>query len=188
MYDTVGRTFHQGWLSDLEGNRTLILDAFLGRTCADGTPKVQALFRVMSLNLAWPDAEDWLHCRSFLQKIGCYLEKLWPQGMGDGLLLASDVLFGAPASLIADLDNMISLDANWRDGSAWLSAVDFGAAMERRVSHRRLFETEGGRLGLGPPGTRAGDKICILHGYPGPFCLEAEEVGSCQGENAVWQA
>lgn len=181
MYGKVAKTFPPDWLSDLEGNKTDILDAFLGRTCADGMPKLQALFRVMTLNMAWPEVEDWLECQSFLHKTGWYLRKLWPQGEEDGPLdaerglpLASDVFSGAPASLLAEFGKMTCSSTSWKESGERLDVIDFSATTQRRVSHRLLFETEEGRLGLGPPDMQAGDKICILHGYPGPFCLVAE--------------
>jgi hypothetical protein len=40
----------------------------------------------------------------------------------------------------------------------------------RAITQRRtLFQTEDGLIGIGPPGTKLGDEVCIIMGYPIPL-------------------
>jgi len=63
----------------------------------------------------------------------------------------------------------------WKEEDVQHDVIDFWNAAKQRMLYRVLFDTEQRRMGLGRPGTRMGDKICILHGYPRPLCLEPDD-------------
>ena len=101
----------------------------------------------------------------------------WEDDQSDltGVLLASDFFHGTPTILLLEFADMIRSGIRWKDEDAQRDVDDFWSAAKKRMLHRVLFETEQGRMGLGPPSTRMGDKICILHGFPGPLCLEPND-------------
>ena len=181
VYDAVSKTYPPQWLDDLKVEKDSVLRSFLGQECSNGIRKLQALFRVLSLNMDWPDVDNAQFRRSFLNKAAWYLWKFWPRvGEDDqsdptGVLLASDFFHGTPTILLLEFADMIRSGIRWKDEAAQRDVDDFWSAAKKRMLHRVLFETEQGRMGLGPPGTRMGDKICILHGFPGPLCLEPND-------------
>lgn len=181
IYDTITKVFPAQWLDDLRANKAFILESFLGERCSNGIPKLQALFRVITMNMAWPDADDAESRRSFLDKAGWYLWKFWPRDEEDSennttsVLLASDFFHGAPVVLLQEFTKMIQSGIRWKEEDVQRNITDFWTAARQRTLHRVLFETEQGRMGLGPSGARMDDKICILHGYPGPLCLEPDD-------------
>jgi len=109
IYDTITKTYPPQWLDDLRANKVSILESFLGEECVNGMPKLQALFRVLSLNMEWPDAGNAESRRSFLTKAGWYLWKFWSRDGEDSpndptsVLLAWDVFYGAPGVLLAGI-------------------------------------------------------------------------------------
>lgn len=69
------------------------------------------------------------------------------------------------------------------DGVRDLSEIDtFNAHISRATARRRFFVSREGFIGLGPPGTKVGDKICVLAGGKVPFILRDLE-GDERGDN-----
>ena len=179
IYDTIAKTYPPEWLTDMKAHKASILGSLLGEESSSGIPKFQGLFQALSLNMEWPEPGNAESRRSFLNKAGWYLWKFWPRDGEEsshdptGVLLALDFFRSAPVVLFQEFEAMIRTGIRWKESDVQKDIVDFWEAATRRMRHRILFETEQGRIGLGPLDTRMGHKICILHGFSGPLCLES---------------
>ena len=144
---------------------------------------MQALFRAISLNISWPNAENSESRRSFLNEAGWYDWKFWSwdedRGQDDAtdMELALEFFHGTPPVLHLEFAEMVRSGIRWKEHHTQHDISKFWNTVRQRMLHRVLFETEGGRMGLGPPGVKIGDKICIFHGCKGAFCLEPDGAG-----------
>jgi Heterokaryon incompatibility protein (HET) len=175
-YDTVTGLYPQ-WLPDLEKSKDSILGALLGSTLPSGIPKFQALFRILSLNIKWPNADEAAsYRRSFLNKAGWYIWKFWPRLEYEDHKVCEDLLeaffWGADPEIALEFTRMISSGIRWKDEETQADVLSFWTKAADVSKYRVLFATETGMMGLGPPRTTLGDKICILRGYPEPFVLQ----------------
>ena len=64
------------------------------------------------------------------------------------------------------------------------SQLHFQNLTTRKLSNRSLFTMEGGYIGLGPPGTMQGDRLCVLLGCALPLLIRQQGqqyrlVGQC---------
>lgn len=173
-YDKVGRLYPQ-WLPDLKGNKDEILHALLGTSQPDGIPNLQALFRVLSLNMRWPgsDEPDALR-RPFLNKVGWYIWQLWPRDepqCSRVKQMLMELFADDNPGLLLELTELIHSGFRWKDPDVAADVSEFWSKATEISKSRVLFVTETGRMGLGPPGITVKDEVCILRGYPGPFVL-----------------
>ncbi|KAJ4352232.1 uncharacterized protein N0V89_007579 [Didymosphaeria variabile] len=82
-------------------------------------------------------------------------------------------------TMCADLEDDMDFEEFHRGGSVPIGKLDTitGLLLETRelvrdiTMWRRLFNTTGGYLGLGPRDVQKGDSICVLHGSPFPMVL-----------------
>ena len=54
--------------------------------------------------------------------------------------------------------------------------IDLRSVLESNPHRRVVFRSENGHLGIGPPGTKAGDEIYILHGGKAHLCSERSPI------------
>jgi hypothetical protein len=97
----------------------------------------------------------------------------------------SDTWKGDP--FLKTLQNLFAKQLNLESSFKWPSEHDedfqqyskpswaFKFRMRAITQRRTLFQTEDGLMGIGPPGTKLGDEVCVLMGYPAPFMLRKVE-------------
>jgi hypothetical protein len=100
------------------------------------------------------------------------------RGMEDSHALPSE-------QVILGFEGMLGCLRTFRDGERWKFeshptddeyslANDYTNALGQVCQHRRLFATQSGRMGIGPPSVREGDPICLFRGYDRLFILKSE--------------
>ena len=66
------------------------------------------------------------------------------------------------------------------EGMGFRSCESFATMIGIRAAAQSFFSTHGRRIGLGPRGAKAGDKVCIFRGGAAPFVLR-EDTGRANG-------
>jgi hypothetical protein len=99
--------------------------------------------------------------------------------------LPSDIWKGNPSLEI--FQNLFAEQLNLESSFKWPSEHDedfqqyskpswaFKFRMRSITRRRTLFQTKDGLMGIGPPGTKLGDEVCVFIGYPAPFILRKVE-------------
>jgi hypothetical protein len=169
----------------------------------NGVTTLDTLFRIMSLDTNWVKIGDGnlrpSHRTYFIQA-GEFLNDLVSACSG------WDTWKGEPS--LKTLQNLFAEQLNLESSFKWPSEHDedfqqyrkplwaFKIRMRGIARGRMFFRTEDGLMGIGPPGTKFGDEVCVLMGYPAPFILRKIEnhyilLGECfvlnlmQGEHVI---
>jgi hypothetical protein len=144
----------------------------------NGVTTLDALFRTISLDTNWVKIGGGKLTpshRTYFVQAGEFLNDLIKA------FSPSDTWKGDPS--LETLQNLFAEQLNLESLFKWPSEHDedfqqysrlswaFKFRMRAITQRRTFFQTEDGLMGIGPPGTKLGDEVCVLMGYPAPFIL-----------------
>jgi hypothetical protein len=130
-------------------------------------------------------------------------EAYWRTLIGDGASAPAPAVYGDhfkqlrmvmesifDAGGLESLESILDHDIPFNDElfSSFTSATFglFCSLMMTTTKNRSLFTTAYGFLGLGNPGTRPGDKICIFGGGSTPFVIRKHTPTSLENSDRLW--
>jgi hypothetical protein len=143
---------------------------------------LDTLFRIISLDTNWVKIGDRKlrpSHRTYFVQAGEFLNDLI------SAFSPSDTWKGEPS--LETLQNLFAEQLNLESSFKWPSEYDedfqqyrkplwaFKFRMKGITQRRTFFQTEDGLMGIGPPGMKFGDEVCVLMGYPAPFILRKVE-------------
>lgn len=155
----------------------------------NGFPALQAFFRTMSFDLDFISGGSLTPIRrNFFIQATAFLEDLSKNLSTGGHVDAETDFDGLVALFVGQPKSKLALE--WpsdleKDLKLYSGRLKtFTTRTKVNIKDRVLFQSANGLMGLGPPGTKMCDDICVLMGYPAPFILRKVEshylvIGEC---------